>query len=291
MKNWVYIAFFIGLVACEKEIPLNQETFSKKLVVNAFNEADSFLRVNVSESVKLLETPNPKGLNDKAKVLVLKDGLILFNDSIKLDNGNFTIPYKCSRTSVFELQIAYKDFPTVRAKDSVPQVNPDINIDTLINSNDSKKLIFTLREPLKSHRYYLQLFSKGKEWNGSDSIDVIKRLNYKSDDKIFISNILTVSSDNSFSLFDDGLINGTTRKISLNISNTDLNIDDYVASEVILSLSEVSRNMYEYYLNLLENTHVYGGPLASTSLVNGNVDQGLGAFCFYSKTVKTVKVD
>jgi hypothetical protein len=278
-------------LSCEKELPLGKATFTKKLVVNAFNEADSLLKVNVSQSVSLLETPSTNEFNGKAKVLVLKDGLILFNDSIQLSNGGFRLPYKCTRGSVYELQVAYKDFPTVRAKDSVPQINPNITIDTLVNSSDSKKLVFKLIEPVGSHRYYLQLFSKGKEWNGLDSIEVTKRLNYKSDDKIFISNILTISSDNSFSLFDDGLINGTTKSVSLNISNSDLNLDRYNASEIIVSLSEVSRNMYEYYLNLLENTHVYGGPLASTSLVNGNIDQGLGAFCFYSKTIQTVKID
>mgnify|MGYP000583795445 CR=1 FL=1 len=278
-------------MACEKELPLDEATYTKKLVVNAFNEADSLLKVNVSESTSILGTPTSDGFNAKAKVLVLKDGAVLFNDSVQLVNGNFTLPNKCNRQSVYELQIAYKDFPTIRAKDSVPYINPRVTIDTLINSSDSKKLIFKLKEPIGSHRYYLQLFSKGKEWNGVDSIEITKRLNYKSDDKIFISNVLTISSDNSFSLFDDGLINGTTKNISLNISNSELNIDGYKASEIVLSLSEVSRNMYDYYLNLLENTHVYGGPLASTSLINGNIDQGLGAFCFYSKTVQSVRIN
>lgn len=278
------------MVSCEKDIPLGNEVFKKKLVINSFNRADSFLSVNISESVNILGIPSSSKLSGDAKVLVLKDGLILFNDFIKVDKGNFTIPFKCLRQSVYELQVAFEGYPSIRAKDSVPLLDPVFEIDTLISQLNGHKLIFELNDPVQRNNYYLQLFAKGKQWNGTDSLEVTKALNYIADDKIFISNLLTISRDNSFSLFDDELINGNTRKMSLKIDNSDLYRKGFVASEIILKLSNVSETMYVYYLNLLENTHVYGGPLASTSRENGNIDQGLGVFCFYSNTTRKVKI-
>ena len=108
---------------------------------------------------------------------------------------------------------------------------------------------------------------------------------FTSSDKSFISNIRTIADGRSYALFADEPWDGSRRNIEVILPSTLPLYPDFSPKDVQIELRLLSPTMYAYYLDLQYNTNVYGGPLASASSINGNVEQGLGAFCFFTKSV------
>ncbi|MDC1395056.1 DUF4249 domain-containing protein [Bacteroidia bacterium] len=277
-------------MSCEKEITLDDLGFTKKLVLNSFNEADSVLTLNVSSSVSTLNFPDTDVLDGKVKVLILKDNQIVYNNTVALGNGRLSVPIICFPSKIYEIQLEMDDFATIKAIDSVPNDPPNINIDTVMKVNNSYKLSVNMTDVKDDNKYLLQLYTEGLEWNGADSALKTKPLKFSSNDKIFLSNILTVNTSNSFALFEDILFRNDRINFTLTIPEDSLNASDYIANNLKLKVSCISKITYDYYISVLENTHVYGGPLSSLSRGNGNVEQGLGIFGFQNSAIKESKV-
>ena len=289
--KWVgYIALCITFMACEKEIELDDLGFTKKLVLNSFNEADSILTLKISSSVSTLNFPDTDFLNGQVNVLILKDNQMVYNNTVALSNGRFTVPIICLPSKVYEIQMEMDGFSTISAIDSVPNDPPNIKIDTVIKVNNSYKLSVNMTDVKGDNKYLLQLYSEGLEWNETDSVLKTKPLKFSSNDKIFLSNILTVNTSNSFALFEDMLFRNDKINFTLTIPEDSLNASDYIADNLKLKVSCISKTTYDYYIRVLENTHVYGGPLSSLSRDNGNVEQGLGIFGFQNSAIKESKV-
>jgi len=290
MKYWTYIALLILLISCEKEIDLDDADFTKKLVLNTFLEADSSFIILLSTSVNTLSDPLEVTLNGEAHVVLKNDGIPIYNNKTDVINGRITLPLHCLKGEKYTLELSYEDYTIVRATDEVPMFSPDVAIDTAIDNGDIIKITFTLKDPIETNKYFLQLKSKGKEVNGLDTVVSTKALDFSSTDKLFFSNILTYNSTSSYALFSDELLNGTTRQFEIQISKSALYTSGYIPEDILLQVNSVSETMYSYYVNLLENTHIYGGPLSSVSRQNGNVEQGLGAFCFYTAARDSVTI-
>ncbi len=290
MKYWVYIVLFLTLFSCEKEIALDDVYFTKKLVLNTFLEADSSFIILLSTSVNTLSNPTEVTLNGEAHVLLMNDAIPIYNNKAEVINGRISLPLHCLKGEKYTLELSYEDYATVRATDMVPAVTPSIAIDTAIDNGDKIKIRFTLIDPAGTNKYFLQLKSKGKEVNGSDTLSTVKALDFSSSDKLFFSNLLTYNSTSSYALFDDELLNGTTRQFEIEIAKSALYKSRYIPEDILLQVNCVSEIMYSYYVSLLENTHIYGGPLSSVSRQNGNVERGLGAFCFYTAARDSVTI-
>ena len=290
MKYWTYIVLLIVLISCEKEIDLDDADFSKKLVLNTFLEADSSFIILLSTSVSTLSDPLERTLNGEAYI-VLKNGEVpIYNNKTDVIDGRITLPLHCLKGEEYTIELAYEDYAIVRATDVVPMFSPDVAMDTIIDNGDILKIIFTLKDPKESNKYFLQLKSKGKELDGLFLVEVTKALDFSSTDKLFFSNILTYNSTSSYALFSDELLNGTTRQFEIQIAKSALYTSGYTPEEILLQVNSVSETMYSYYINLLENTHIYGGPLSSVSRQNGNIEQGLGVFCFYTAARDSVTI-
>ncbi|MFT5055798.1 MAG: hypothetical protein ACI80H_000502 [Pseudoalteromonas distincta] len=290
MKYWSCIALLILLISCEKEIDLDDADFTKKLVLNTFLEADSSFIILLSTSVNTLSDPLERTLNGEAHVVLKIDETPIYNNKTDVINGTITLPLHCLKGEKYTLELSYDDYAIVRATDEVPILSPDIAIDTFIDNGEILKIIFTLKDPTESNKYFLQLKSKGKEVNGPFQVEATKALDFSSTDKLFFSNILTYNNSSSYALFSDELLNGTTRQFEIQIAKSSLYTSGYIPEDILLQVNSVSETMYSYYINLLENTHIYGGPLSSVSRQNGNVEQGLGVFCFYTAARDSVTI-
>lgn len=282
MKYFVYIAVLLTLFACEKELEISEADFSKKLVLNTFLEADSSFKIRISSSVNTLAQPSGNTLNGPAQVLLKNGEIPIYNNTVNVVNGVMKLPVACVRNTSYTIEVAFGDFDAIRATDKVPTASPQIFIDTLISNGDRYTLRFSLKDSTIANKYLLQLYSAGKEVVGLDTQRVAKPLQFSTNDRLFLSNILTYNSTSSYALFDDDLLNGTTRTFEIQIEKRALEEVNYLPKQIVLQMNCVSENMYAYYVNLLENTHIYGGPLSSVSRHNGNVEKGLGAFCFYT---------
>lgn len=289
MKVRLYIYFAYGILlfsACEKALPYNSEGFTPKLVINGFNSSDSFMQIGVSLSTNTLQTPSMYELAGKCKVLLLKDNLLLLSDSFDLVKGQLNLPFKATTGSIYELQLSYGDFPSIKAIDFVPLEIPELYIDTLIRNAVYYTFNVRVKDFSTPQKYQFQTLIHGKELINSDSIETTYSLPFSSTDKIFISTIRTVAGENTFALFGDELWNGQERNIDLRILKNDVLRPNFTPEYAEIILSNLSLNMYTYYASLLQNNHVYGGPLSSVTDLNGNIDQGLGGFYFYTQNVQ-----
>lgn len=281
--GYILLLAFV-LVSCEKELSFDNPDFKPKLVLNGFTSSDSTLSISLSKSTPTLVEPSLKLLSGQAKVLLLKDGLLLLSDDIPISSGRLLMPYRPIEGSTYELQVSHEDLPTVRAIDSVPLAKPQISIDTLKEEGINNRLIFSIDDKLEDNRYMITLNLVGKELQGTDSVSRTYPIVFASTDKTFLSNIRTVANGSEFAIFSDQTWNGNTRQIELIFDTNLIESPDFTPKYVDLEVKEISKTMYDYYISVNSNTHVYGGPLASVSRVAGNVEQGLGAFCFYTQS-------
>jgi Domain of unknown function (DUF4249) len=287
MKTSLFVCFLLLLMACERELFLNKNEFEKKLVLNAYIEKDSMISGNISSTVSLLESPDAKRINDKMQFKLFRDGLLLYNDERVVTDGNFTLPYKAKGGSIYEIHVAYLDYNHIQAIDSVPISTVNVSIDTIIDQGTQWKLKFSFLDPIAPNKYLLQLESSGKQLILTDSVTSILPVSFTSNDKIFITNIKTVSLDNSYSIFDDLLINGKQNKIEISIDKSQFTDLQFTPKIIQLRLKCISETMFSYYKSVLESTHIYGGPLATHNPAQSNVNQGLGVFSFYASSLST----
>ncbi|MEK9601301.1 MAG: DUF4249 family protein, partial [Bacteroidota bacterium] len=84
-------------------------------------------------------------------------------------------------------------------------------------------------------------------------------------------------------LFDDDLFNGTEKSIGIKIPKDSIDILGFKAYSLNVRLKSVSESMYNYYIMLIQNNHVFGGPLYFEGQIEGNIDGGLGGFYFYNE--------
>jgi hypothetical protein len=293
MKIRLYIYFVCGISffsACEKSLPYNSEGFTPKLVINGFNSSDSFMQIAVSLSTSTLKTPSMYELEGECKVLLLKDNLLLLSDSFDLVKGKIILPFKATTGSIYELQLSYGDFPSIKAIDSVPLEIPELYIDTLLRNAVYYTFNVRVKDFSTLQKYQFQTLVHGKELIDSDSIETTYSLPFYSTDKIFISTIRTVAGENTFALFGDELWNGQERNIDLRVLKNDILRPNFTPKYAEIILSNLSLNMYTYYASLLQNNHVYGGPLSSVTDLNGNIDQGLGGFYFYTQNMQRIEL-
>ena len=289
MRKSFVVLSLIALLGCEKQIPLSDTSFEKKIVVNAMLEVDSNMQVGICHSVGTLGTPDLLNFSDSASVLLKKDGLVLWNERTPINEGIVHLPFRPRPGSLYEIQIAAPGYPSVLAYDSVPFNKGQVIADTLMSNANFYEFKVTISDPPESSRYMMQLFALGKSWNGVDSTDAKKSVSFTSKDKVFVSNFLTTLGENSYVIFDDLNI-PEDGALSLTIDKKTLENLDFEPVKLELRLSTLSKTLYDYHLNLLENTHIFGGPLSSSSRYTGNVKQGLGAFCFYHSDSQTISI-
>lgn len=290
MKKCLFIGMVFALIGCEKQLPFDNLDFVPKLVLNGFLSSDSTMNMSMSKSSSTLTDPMLNLLRGKVKVLVLKDGLLLMSDSVALQSGRLLLPYKPIGGSTYEVQVGYNGLPPIRAKDAVPNTKPDFSLDTITDEDENYRVFIQLKDVLDTSKYALSINVVGKEKVGQDSIAKRYPIAFTSTDKLFLSNIRTVSTGRRLAIFSDETWNGNERNTELVFKKGLIKHPNFEPSEIEVVLKIISETMYNYYIDVNNNTHVYGGPLASVSRVSGNVEQGLGAFCFYTEAVRQRKI-
>jgi hypothetical protein len=286
MKYWISLLCIAALWSCEKELSMNSSDFKKKLVINGFVAKDSVITCGISTSVSTLAEPQYNAINGTAMVVLLRNNLPLYNDVVTITNGQFSLPYVAKPGSTYELQVAYDNYNTIKAIDSVPSTDVSFVIDSLIDQGATYKLRFRLTDPIGAQKYLLQLTSSGMQASTLDSLYTSSSTVFTTNDKLFLTSIRTVALSNSFTIFDDALINNQTKLIEIVIDKEQYKLEGMTPEIISLKISCISETMYHFYEITLANTHIFGGPLATIITQKSNVEQGLGVFCFYTELEK-----
>lgn len=274
------------LLGCEKQIPYNASNFKKKLVVNATLESGVPIQIRLSESVNPVQVPVLYGLTGEVTYLLREDSVVIDYQITFLENGLININKSPKKGKIYDMEIAMNGYPSIKMIDTVPTEQPLFEIDTLYKQGNDYKLKLNLEDMLGKQVYMMTMRVHGTQINGTDTFETNYPLDFLSNDKVFLKNINNASTSGNFGLFDDQLFDGSSKSIELEVDQKELQIDGFRPIFVEVNLANVSKTMYNYYVALLENNHIYGGPLATYSLSNGNVYDGLGLFAFYTATKK-----
>tara|TARA_B100001059_G_scaffold65127_2_gene61290 strand:+ start:831 stop:1709 length:879 start_codon:yes stop_codon:yes gene_type:complete len=288
MKKLGLIIWVIILMSCDKQIPYDESSFKPKLVVNAFNQPDSLLKIKLDESLKVLGNPSIQKLNSSIKIQLLKDSTKIIDGTYWVDEGEVVLPHKVEAGSIYHLITELNNYPLIEASDRVPIDNVSINIDTITEGSIYYKLDITVKDPQTDNFYVLDISTSGKELSGMDSINNTYQIIFSSVDKIFSSSIQTISDGSKLALFDDNLFNGSNKKIGIRILKENLLIPRFNPYTFTIKLKSVSKSMYDYYTTIIQNNNIYGGPLYFEGQIEGNINGGLGGFYFYNQYSDTI---
>ena len=282
MKNIIVFCLII-LLSCDKQIPYDNINFKSKLVINSFNQSDSLLKIKLDESFKLLGNPSSDKLNSAIKIKLFRDSLKIIDGTFWVEDGEVILPHKVTDGSTYHLSAELENYPSIHANDQVPLNNVSISLDSINEGLVYYQLDMTIEDPLFENYYVLDLSLSGKELILNDSIYKNYPVTFSSIDKIFLSSIQTISEGSKMVLFEDDLFNGTDRSISIRIPKDSVDISRFKAHSLNVRLKSASKSMYKYYIMLIQNNHVFGGPLYFEGQIEGNVDGGLGGFYFYNE--------
>lgn len=288
MKKLGLIIWVVILIACDKQIPYDENSFNPKLVVNAFNQPDSLLRIKLDESFKVLGNPSIQKLNSSIKIKLLKDSTKIIDGIFWVEEGEVVLPHKVEAGSIYHLITELNNYPLIEASDRVPINNVSMNIDTITEGSVYYKLDITVKDPPTDNFYFLYISTSGKELSGLDSINNTYPIIFSSVDKIFSSSIQTISDGSKLALFDDNLFNGSDKKIGIRILKENLLIPRFKPYAFTIKLKSVSKSMYDYYTTIIQNNNIYGGPLYFEGQIEGNINGGLGGFYFYNQYSDTI---
>ena len=288
MKKLGLIIWVVILMACDKQIPYDESSFKPKLVVNAFNQPDSLLKLKLDESLKVLGNPSIQKLNSSIKIKLLKDSTKIIDGTFWVEKGEVVLPHKVEPGSIYHLITELNNYPLIEASDIVPIDNVSINIDTIIEGSVYYKIDITVKDPPTDNFYVLDISTSGKELSGMDSITNTYPIIFSSVDKIFSSSIQTISDGSKLGLFDDNLFNGSNKKIGIRILKENLLIPRFKPYAFTIKLKSVSKSMYDFYTTIIQNNNIYGGPLYFEGQIEGNINGGLGGFYFYNQYSDTI---
>ena len=275
-------------MSCDKQIPYADVNFKPKLVLNAFNYPDSLLKIKLDQSFKLLGSPSTQKLSTPVNIQLFKDSINIIDDVFWIDEGEVILPHSVEEGSLYQIKANVGDYPSIESSDRVPLDNVKLIVDSMSTGTVFYHLDVTINDPSMDNFYVLDLSVIGKQSLLNDSIIKHYPIRFSSKDKIFSSTIQTSTEPSNRVIFNDELFNGIDKKIGLRIQKDSLAHSGFRPKTIHVRLKSVSESMYNYYLMLIQNNHVFGGPLYFEGQIEGNINGGLGGFYFYNQYTDSI---
>ncbi len=248
--------------------------------------SDQTFALALSENVELLGQPKYRTNIEEARLIVFEDDFLLHDRPYQLDSGWLATAVNLSEGKKYEFVLEVEGFPLVSAMDSMPAYKPEFELTSISAQGEYEQLELLLKDRPEQEWYMLELYFRSFTEQAGDTNWYIQPLNFSSADKLFVSNVNTINANNHFALFDDRLIQGQNRSLTINYKSSSLNqFPERTPVELIIELRSVSSQYFEFYLDLLENNHIYGGPLASSVRRTSNISGGLGVFGCYTRKI------
>lgn len=293
LKRLYILLLGIGLLACEKDIELELNTQSDKLVMYAFIYPDSSLNFHLSKSRSILSVENYGQVEKGRFQLFVNDNFqgayILPSDTIWSKWPEFTFkPGDNLRISAYEL-----NGDTVKAESYIPQAIDVLALDTLSVVKDVAdngtvqmlKSIVRFQDPGSQDNFY-QLLVIREGWGtiGSAPYYTRKTIVYDKDDAVFTqgdqSGSLLPGIDFQ-GLFTDAIINGKVHNLTLYIPRDNLFFDYYEDKiRITFYLYHHTFDYYSYFRSIIL-ADGYGGfyeglPVFEPVKIHTNIQNGLG---------------
>jgi len=314
----IIVLAIISIYGCETTLTdYVAPDFHKKIVMTGLLQADSVVKITVSNSVNVLDT---------ALIALPTNAIVqLFEDNNLIDvlqyteqfNNHYymTFPfYKSTKTvsanHTYNIKIALAGYTTVSAKTTIPKTVQILDIDTLTvikhiengggYQNEMEYLQFSLRfkDAQTEENYYavsvyginsfVQVYDS--VGNITDTVQYPANFGLETDDLIFDNNM------NNYSMlyFSDKLINGNETVIKFKIPFTK-DFQSYLSYYVkkfalTIRLQSISKDFYIYKQTLSKYYDTHEDPLSEPVQIYTNVENGAGILGSMSCASRTIEV-
>lgn len=286
MKYLFYISFLLVFCSCEKQLTIEQGNLEKQLVVNATASNKTPLTLVLSENTALLDEPDYRSPIYSGRMVIFEDNFLIYDKLVAIDSGQLITSNFMQPGRSYEILLDVEGYPVINAMDRMPDKDPDFRVNSLNKLGESYQMNIKLSDDGGDDYYMMLLYIVGKQAVGNDTLIVEKPLNFSTSDKLFVTNINTLRANNHFAFYDDALLNGSSKNATVQFpSSVAVVKDGFVPKQIRMEVRSLSAQYFDYNIQLLENNHIYGGPLASASYTEGNIVGGLGFFgCYTTKS-------
>jgi hypothetical protein len=298
MRNFVFVLvaslLFLLQTACEKQIPFEEVTGDRHLVVNSLLVADSLFEVQVFKSKFIYDRGyEPLYLNN-ATVSILEEGTVIETLPF-VQNGYYRSTSQKSKVGhTYQVKVTDAQGHTALGKASVLEPVPVILFDSVGLAqnewgNEQVVMSVTFQDDIDSEDYYrlaIKSMSKSYVWD-EDYYQPIDSFEY-------ISTVWTESSDPAYSAtlegylyFSDAIFNGKEYSFELRMGDYSYN---YESTYYYVYLEHISRDFYRY--NVALDGHFDAEDMSffmEAVLVYGNVEDGLGIIGSVSVSIDSLR--
>jgi len=302
-----YIALFFAVLflSCEKDITLDIQTQSDKLVIYSFIYPDSAFHLHFSKSKDILSLDDYQAAKNAGFKIYKNDELFteqrLPKDVVERQWEEF----KFKEGDNIKIEAFERQGDTISAETTLISAVPITKIDTAYTTSFSqgngvipyKKCKIFMIDPSGSKNYY-QLFVVREAW-GQTGVDGYKSRNivrYEKDDKVFSHRDQTTSLLEGVDfqgLFDDGNIQPSNYGIEIRIPHGEFQLwEGEEKARLTFYLYHHTFDYYNYFRTKILSEEFYGSPFFDPVKVHNNVNNGLGLFtgmAFHSDSIIITK--
>jgi hypothetical protein len=293
LRNAIILLVLLGLFACEKDIEIDLNAQSDKLVMYTFIYPDSSFNFHFSKSQSILSIEDYDKVDKGRFQLFINDNFqgayILPSDTVWSRWTEFSFkPGDAFQINAYEL-----NGDTVRAESFIPQAVEIESMDTAtvlqdISDNNSVQMLrakVKFQDPPHEMNFYqLLLIREGWGYKGAQPYYTRKVIDYEKTDAVF------TQGDQSGSLlpgldfrglFVDGFINGTEYELTVLIPRDNLYFDYYEDKvRITVYLYHHTEDYYQYFRSVIladGYEGFYDGlPVFEPVKIHTNVEKGLG---------------
>ncbi|MCG8580113.1 MAG: DUF4249 domain-containing protein [Bacteroidales bacterium] len=294
MRKLGYILMLtIALFACEKDIELELNQQSDKLIMYAFIYPDSALNLHLSKSQSILSVPDYQQVERGRFQFYINDNFqgayILPSDTVWSEWTEFSFDVSD------EISITAYEFngDTVSAGSYIPEKIPILQMDTSsVTRNIAEvganmlRIRLTFKDPASEKNYYQTLVVR-EGWGDMDGTPYYTRktVEYDKDDMVFTrdqSGSLLPGIDFQ-GLFTDDIINGREYGMEINIPKDNLFFDYYEDKiKLTVYLYHHTDDYYSYFRSTIladgYEGFYEGLPVFEPVKIHTNIENGLGLF-------------
>lgn len=287
---FLIICLTLGWVSCEKVIDISIPAKDRKIVVNGLVTQDQKIRVNLSQSLSVLEKDST--LQISGAIVNLYSGTNLIGKFQQDSAGFYSLPgFLPTAGDSYRLTASYGALKPVEAIASLPAVVPIISVDTATiygpYGPQDLQVSVTFKDPPGVHNIYSlgadMIYTEFDYYTMTNTGKKVtqKAYIYGNNSDQFVKDETT--NFNGSLYFDDLLFAGLTKTVTFDVQTYTSWAADTIWLDIKLEQLDPSYFMYILSYNAYQQAH--NNPLSEPVQVYTNVKDGFGIFSGLSSSV------
>ncbi|MCK4663909.1 MAG: DUF4249 domain-containing protein [Bacteroidales bacterium] len=293
--NKIFIKLLVLLIifnSCELVINIDLPDKEKNLIINSFFCPDSLFKVNISESLNILDLLDVKYI-DNATVQIFENENLIENLSPTGNGDYISSSFKPVIGNAYKIIANNANYSNVKAENIIPNLIPVISIDTSTIYDDYCECIkckIKFSDPGNKQNFYTFSIKYTTKYydpdNSQDSTYSYTSGCFDSDDIIIEDWFYQKNQD--IIIFSDDMINGKTYDLNISFDKPYNESND--TTWVYFYLNSVSKEHFLYTRSYIQHSYSKDNPFVEPVKVYSNVSNDHGIFAGYSTYVDSIAV-